>query len=79
MSDAMVDLTIRRLSLVGFTPVDGRRVEAGFRDELERLARDETLDRSIVANRLETRQVRERAPERIGADAARALFEAIAR
>ncbi len=73
-----VTLSIDTLSLHGFSPVEARRVEDGFRRELSRLQGDELQDARSKAPFIDLPQG-VRAPEHIGAQAARQLIGGIKR
>lgn len=75
-----VSLAIRRLRLAGFSALEARRVEDGFRAELARLAAaGAPAGAGFAAGRVVARDAAGTSPERVGADAARALYESLVR
>ena len=67
-------LEIGALAVNGFSPGDSRRVAAGFQDELARMQLTGVPE---ARAELTLSAARANSPERIGAAAARALFEAL--
>jgi hypothetical protein len=70
------DLTVEigTLRLTGFSRADARRVEDGFRLELSRLTAADLATGARRTDRIETETDGRGTPERIGAEAARALI-----
>jgi len=74
-----VDVTVEigTLRLIGFSRAEARRVEDGFRQELAQLTREDFAREARQTDHIHGQADGRGSPERVGAEAARALIEGL--